>query len=309
MLVDVVHTGAGGLSQLTLVGQSGQLFEPTADGWQRVAAGGVAGDVDGTARGKDGTIYVIGGRAPVYAWKDGAWQVHSLGPRYASRSHTLTGEPIIVVGRQLFAFDGDRFKRFGRVPSRVDVVWASDKSKIYIANDLGVLQRGNGRTWSAISHPLVAPEVIDRMVGVPGRALYAISDAGTILSVGTADAKPLAVPAALQGWAITAACADRRHVYLVGRATNADGTARQVVASVAAATITVEGDAPALADGDRYSLCVADASGELLVGSWRGRVHVRAGDKSAWTERKVVTAPPPAPMTAARTGRKPAHTP
>jgi len=309
-LVNAIPSDKADLDQLILVGESGQLFVPSDDGWRRDGAGGIAGDVSGAARGSDGTLFVIGGRAPIYEWVDDAWRVRSLGVRRRSRSSTLSGMPIVALARQLYTLEGDKWRRIGAAPtSRINVIWASSRKRVYLADDNGDIRRRDGRSWTTVRLGLPPPERVARLMGIPGKVLFAVGDEGTVLRVGRAAATPVAVPDDLLGLHPTAVGSDdQARVYLAGTAPTADESERQVLASVAAkGALTLVDELPALAADDYYSLIVARPGGALLLASYAGVVRIRAKDGS-WSDRTVTTALPAQAPVAIRDARKPART-
>lgn len=291
------------VDELVLVGESGQLYQPREHGWSRDHAGGIAGDVAGAAKGKDGTVYVVGGRAPIYEHVDGSWRVRSIGVRRRSRAYTLTGLPIVAAGRNLFTLDGDRWRRIGTTRGRVELIWASSRSKIYVADDTGEITRGDGRRWKTIANAFTAPEQVERFIGSPGKALYAVGDAGTIVSIGVSKAKPVTIPAELAGLKITAGGIDGTGaVYVAG-----DLGDKRVLATLHNNELALAGELPDLDAGDRYSLIVGDKHGSLLVASYAGTVQIRDKD-GAWTQREVSLELPPEKPVKAREHRRPART-
>jgi hypothetical protein len=301
-LVNAIAGDKAGVDHMTLVGESAQLYAPVEGGWQREHAGGIAGDVEAVAKAKDGTIFVAGGRAPLYELDGGAWNIASLGVRQRSRAHSLTGIPVVSSGRNVYMLDGDRWRRVASTPGRVELIWASAKNKIYVADDSGEIARGDGRRWTTISNAFTPPETPVRFVGVPGKALYAVGDAGTIVDVGGAAARKVKLPAELTGLQVTAGGAAKGVVYFAGTVGE-----DQVLAKVNGAALERVDALPALDAGDRYSLVAGDKTGALLVASYAGTVRVRAAD-GTWSDRTLsIDLPDEAPV-AARDGRKPART-
>ncbi len=291
------------VTELVLVGESGQLYQPRDDGWSRDHAGGIAGDVAGAVKGKDGTVYVVGGRAPVYEHIDGSWRVRSIGVRRRSRANTLSGLPIVAAGRNLFSLDGDRWRRIGTTRGRVELIWASSRSKIYVADDTGEITRGDGRRWTTIANAFTGPEQVERFIGSPGKALYAVGDAGTIVSVGASKATPVTIPADLAELKITAGGIDGKGVvYVAG-----DLGDKHVLATLANNKLELAEELPDLDAGDRYSLIIGDKHGSLLVASYAGAVQIRDKD-GTWTKRAVSLDLPAEKPVKVREHRRPART-
>jgi len=308
-IVTAIAAARGDLHATILVGRSGQVYLPDeAGGWRRDRPGGVADDVVGALRGADGTLYVVAGRAPLYARVDGVWRLHSLGVRRRARASTTDGIPIVVAGRQLFTLEGDRWRRLGLAPtSRVQALWAASATRIYLALDNGSMRRRSGRTWTTLEAVMPETERVAMLTGIPGRLLVAIGDAGTIMNVGATTATPIAIPAALTGFQPTAAGSDgHRHIYLAGPVAAAAGAApRSMLALLdARGTLQVAGPLPALAGDDRYTVVLPGHAGAVLVASYHGVVAVRDAD-GAWVHRSVITTIEPVPPDAAR---GPAHT-
>jgi hypothetical protein len=288
-VVNAVGPDKHGVTGMVLVGQSGQLYRPRpGGGWGRDEAGGVASDVVGAARRKDGTIFVIAaGRAPVYAFVGGSWQRYSVGERRPAVANTRSGTAVMAIGRQILRFDGQRWVRTGTAPGRLRAIWLGG-NRAYVITEAGQLLRSNGRSWAPIAHKLADGDQLAWLVGVAGQLLVGITDAGHLVRVGAKSAELIKLPAELQGTTITAGGEGHKgEVILVGHRQTATGR-EQVALAVRTRQVRLVDHLPALRDGDRYSLVAMDSKGALLVASYDGQVHIRGGE-GTWRQEPLTT--------------------
>lgn len=274
----------------TLVGASGQIYAPSgALRWQRVGAGGVAVDVLGAVRGGDGRLFAIGARTPLFVQRDGVWFAAPLANRGPVRAAPEVGAA--AIDRHVYVLGEGGWRRTISARSPITALWGASRTRLYAATADGVLARTDGRRWHTLKNPLPADDPIVKLVGVPGRSLYALSAGGGILEVGGAAAVPLALPEPLAGLEVHAAGAVDGAVYLAGTAGTAER--RGVLVRAEGRTLSLVDELFPLEEGDRYALIFA-ADGRVAIGSAAGRVRAR-DQEGGWVDGSIDGAPPSPP--------------
>ncbi|MEZ4362386.1 MAG: hypothetical protein R3B48_19510 [Kofleriaceae bacterium] len=179
--------------QSTLVGRSGQVYEPDAAGsrWVRRAPGGVSIEVT-AATLLDGELVAFGARTPLFRRRGPQWLVEQVG----QRGRVLVGAGphfSIAIGRQLFLRKQGRFVRIGAAPADVVALWAGDERSVVFATDQAIFRR-RGAAFvqvrslagvlgfsGAAPHALTATAAIEVRTGakltLPGVAVRAASSA------------------------------------------------------------------------------------------------------------------------------------
>ena len=116
----------------TLIGPSGQVYEPDGAGaWVKRVPGGVAADVTAAMR-LAGRIVVTGRAAPMYAFDGKLWRVTPIGQR--GRVVVATGPtPCLAIGSQIFQHDKQGWVRVATAPAPITALWAASRTNIRIA--------------------------------------------------------------------------------------------------------------------------------------------------------------------------------
>ena len=145
---------ASNVYRMTLIGPSGQVYEPSGDSatWTRHALGGIAADVTGATRA-DNAIVVAGRGTPMYRFADATWRAVRIG----QRGKTVLGNgphAAVAIGRQVFVSDHNEWLRIAEAPANVTALWAGSKQRIFIATAGGVFS-SSGKEFTKVS-PLVA---------------------------------------------------------------------------------------------------------------------------------------------------------
>jgi hypothetical protein len=153
----------------TLVGASGQLYEPTSDGsaprWVRRTAGGVSANLVGAAR-LDGEIVAAGSQTPLFQQREQRWTITQLGQR--GRVVLGTGTFFsVAIGRQIFIRSKGKFLRIGAVAGTVSNLWAASESVVLVATDQGIFRKRGAS--------LVLAAKIVGVLGFTGAAPYAVT--------------------------------------------------------------------------------------------------------------------------------------
>lgn len=260
---DVLHA--------TLVGPSGQIYEPDGKGaWARHAAGGVAADVSGAARA-DGELIVTGHSSPMYRDHEGVWFTVEVG----ADGHTVMGTGpafAVAVGKDVFTRGKKGWTRAATVPGKITAVWSDGK-----------------QTWAATDAALY--RIRNKDAAKAGDAPRALAG-GTAWGIGDKTLTPLgggkAVPATLDGTAVTVVAAGGAP----GDASLtvvADNGGHLVLAHTHKGALEKIDDVPGT--GPVAALAV-DPAGTALVAFADGTIAVHAA--GAWTTAQVTDALPAA---------------
>jgi hypothetical protein len=182
----------------TLVGPSGQVWQPDGHGaWTRDAGGGGA-DAGGGGRAQ---LVVVGKATPAYRLDPDGWQALRLG----ERGKTVMGggpHPAFAIGRNVFVWKAKAWVRVGAAPAGIVALWAGSDSKVYVA--------GADRLWRLAGKRLVDHATASVTRFASGAAPLAIAADGALFDV----AAKAAAPVVLGGERLTplAATARRRRV-------------------------------------------------------------------------------------------------
>lgn len=211
----------GDVRKSTLIGPSGQLYEPapaaiapgtpgtpgtpgapapSAARWVRRLAGGVSSTVSGAARA-DGELIVSGAQTPVFRQREGQWMLAQLGQRgrvlYSAGPFfaLAIGKQVFVAGKPPPPAKGAipsvdpaptlRVSRVGAAPGNVVALWAASEASIYVVTDEGVFRRRGSAFVPALKLPGV--------VGLSGAAPHALT-ADTAINLRTGAKTRLAGP-------------------------------------------------------------------------------------------------------------------
>ncbi|MBK7071034.1 MAG: hypothetical protein IPH44_01925 [Myxococcales bacterium] len=261
----------------TLVGPSGQVWQPDGHGaWTRDAGGGVAADVGGAVVAAQ--LVVVGKATPAYRLDPDGWQALRLG----ERGKTVMGggpHPAFAIGRNVFVWKAKAWVRVGAAPAGIVALWAGSDSKVYVA--------GADRLWRLAGKRLVDHATASVTRFASGAAPLAIAADGALFDV----AAKAAAPVVLGGERLTPLAA-----------TTAPDGAAWVFARRAAGPILArrvrgawqEVAAPAVADDDRPLALAVHADGTVFLPLASGAVWLQRG--GAWSQATLTApAPPPRP--------------
>ncbi len=152
------------LRQSTLIGPSGQVYEPTSPAaaaaatsaataarWVRRSAGGVSSSVAGAFL-LDGQLFAAGASTPLFRRRHNQWQIVHLGQR--GRVAFGSGPFFsLAVGRQIFISKEGRFLRTATAPGAVLALWSASETAMLVATDQGVFRR-RGNAFSPVGGKL-----------------------------------------------------------------------------------------------------------------------------------------------------------
>ena len=272
-----VLRGKGG--SITLVGRSGQQYEPAGDlAWQRIGSGGVSVSVTRMFRGGNGKLYAAGNRAPLFAQEDGLWSGYSLarkGPSAASSGSA----PIIAMRRQLYELGATGWRALAITPAVVKHLWAASATRVFFADVDGQLWSGRGAGWQRIAITLAPGESIAEVHGLAGKLAVALTSKGRVFSLNKRTARLVS----------TGSLGSELHVEALGvvggrllaAAQYPDkppsAEAKTVLLEVGQDALTQIEELWPLAAGDRFSI-LTEHAGELLVATSKGQVRTKLAD-------------------------------
>jgi hypothetical protein len=281
-LAGVVADSGASVDKLTLVGRSGQVYEPTEAGWQRTHPGGVAADVAGAVR-VGSTLYAIGNRAPIYELKNKVWIATPL-PNRGTAALSIGGHAgTAAVGRHIYQLKANKWERLTTAERRVTSLWAGSSKKIYVATTRGRLRFTDGKKWAVIRNAMATEDSVFAMRGAKNGEVYGLASSGLVLWVHRPQAQEVLFEGDLADFSIHAMGTGRGgQVVLAG--VDSGGTARLL--GLAKGAVKVLDDLPALTEGDRFTVVVTDKKGTVLVGTRSGRVQLSA-QKGTWQDRPI----------------------
>ena len=296
--------GGPSLADSTLVGVSGQLFEPNPDGgWKRADRGGVACRVTSAFR-VDGHVWAMCSRAPLFQRVKSVWSAEPLANRGPARAAQISSAPLFSVGRSLYRRVGGQWERVSTAPFRIDSLLATSPRSALAVSPRGEVQKLSGKRWKGL---IAAPkrdrgDPIARLFGSP-KFTYATTRGGALVHIVGSRPSTVGIPAAAAGFAPRSSCASTDGTVLaVGSASSGERLLRfrGRVATVGVALPSFEAD-------ERASFLHCHRSGELLLATSTGRVLVRrsAEPDGGWTAMEIQTAPP-TERTFTNPGAKPA---
>ncbi len=283
----------------TLVGKSGELYEPAADlAWQRGSAGGVSTDVLALYPSGTSDFFAVGSRAPLFRRRAGVWSAFHLGNR--GRAAVSSGPaPIIAVGRHLYELTGSSWMRIASAKGKVRALFASRPNQIYLVTTRGQLYVGR-KSWRKLSIKLGADDEIRSIVGVPGKQTVALTKKNKLYLLQKKGAKLLTLGPELRGLKIHAMGVAANTVLLAGQL-GSGATAKTLLVKVEKNTASAAGELWPLQPGDRFALLYEDPQNRLLVASHQGQLRLREKN-GRWRNGEVDIAPPPPPENFTKSG-------
>ncbi len=261
--------------QSTLIGPSGQLWEPDGAGsWVRRTEGGVAADVMGATRAAG--MLVVAGRATPFYRRDGdRW----LSMRLGERGRTLIANgprAAVAIGRQVFVHTGTAWKRIATAGRPFKALWAASETRVFAGSELGVVRLVGGGFVAHATTPIVA-------FG-SGATPWAVTSDGGVLDLTTRRVhRPSAAGVAVAASQVTIG-ADGT-AWVLGRT-----TAGVALVRLRKGTWTVA-PPPPLGAADVAVALAVDRAGRLLVATRGGAVFVGAAD-GTWMQGTLTEALP-----------------
>ncbi len=277
----------------TLVGESGQLYEPSANmQWRRKVAGGVSVRVERIYRSVQGVLYAVGQKAPLFQMQDGAWSMYSL-VRRGSACGSSGDLPIFAVERSIYELGQKGFHKIASAKASVKALWASSAAKLFVITGDQELWTGGKTSWKQVPLSLGEKERVVQLAGLPGKDALLFTSNNRLFQVSTTKATEIPMPADLSGFRIHTLGAVNGRMLLAGEL----GSATEQVTILA----TVEGGSVrrlsqmwALGPEDRFALIAPYQKAQVLVASYSGQLGVLNEDGS-WQSGRVDTRPPEGP--------------
>jgi hypothetical protein len=295
---------AASLEASTLIGRSGQLYVPRAEGgWKREGRGGVACDILDAFR-LSGTLWAACRWAPLFSRDGGVWSARPLANRGPSRVARAGNRVIVSVGRHIYTWRGD-WKRVSSAPGRITSLHAESASRLVAVTSRRQVIRGSGNNWSVV---VDAPRRRDKNADPAERVFgssrfsYAITEGGALAEIGRSSLSPVKLPAGVTRLDIDAAVELPGGDVLAGAVIRRGERQASGLVRLRGGTATIE-PAPELLAGERVSLLYLQGS-DLLLTTRRGRAFVR-GEAGTWSTRPLINDPPGSDRSAANGGPAP----
>jgi hypothetical protein len=292
----------------TLVGPSGQIYEPPAGAstvapapsparWVRSLAGGVSATITGAAR-VDGELLVSSAQTPLFHRREGHWQLAQLGQR--GRVVFSSGPFFaIAIGRQIFvrakppagvaaAASAPRLLRVGTAPDNVVSLWASGETAIYLVTNQGVFRRRGAAFVPSVKLPGVlgltgaVPHAVTIDTAINLRTGARVRLTGQTLQIVKSESSPAAILRSATG-----------SLVLARDLTSAAGNVEFPAAAAAPAAPTAAPDPaapPNAPSSTAPALAAVDAAGRALVVSASGLLVY---DGTTWTKAVLTDELPP----------------
>lgn len=296
--------------EMVLVGRSGQIYQPQEAGlWVRDSAGGIAGQVASAFADPrhPGGVIAIARRPTPFMRRDSIWYAEPVGVRFPTIAGPCSRAPAFAERNNIYVLDAGRWKRQARTRSRIRALVAASVGDVWALTDDNAIWHFDGRSArQQVSPPGARARKsgaadLERLVaGVPGRA-YARAQDGTWYRVGKRSLVRMAMPGLPGPFRQTAAGAGPDGALVVVGWVEAADAAPQFVVLGDVGGQLVASEGPADVDPADPVVLVQGhpASGELLLATRRGTVHIRAKDGS-WRRGRVHVKPPSGPIPAAQ---------
>jgi hypothetical protein len=266
---------AADVRKATLIGPSGQVYEPDGAGaWVHRVPGGVAADVTAAMR-LGGSIVVTGRAAPMYAFDGKLWRATPIGQR--GRVMVAAGPaPCIAIGAQIFIFEKKGWVRVATAPAPITALWAGSKGNLRVATATEVWTLRGG-AFQKLSPATVATAFVG------ASAPLAVSAAG-LVEVDKAKAPLLAPLTDLVGSAVAPKGGD---AWLVTAPAGAPLALSRLRAGKLAPAISTP-----LAAGTALADVSVDSAGRVLLITRTGEIHLWDGKVwSVGSQRTELPAP------------------
>lgn len=301
-LVSVVPTDG---AAPTLVGESGELYEPSGElQWRRRHAGGVSVTVAAVYRSVQGVLYAVGQRAPLFRLEKGAWSMYPLVQRGKARASS--GDlGIFAVHRTIYELGQGGFRKIATAKGTVSALWASSAKRLYVVTDEQSLWSGNSSSWRPIRLPLDKGEAITDVVGVTGHDAIALTTSHRLFKVDGKNARQISMGEELQGLTVHA-LADVHGRLLLAGVLGSGAEQSSVLAEVSKGAVQKIAELWPLKEDDRFALLASTPDLGILVATRRGQLQV-LGKDGTWRPGQLHTDPPKGPTPADGRAPAPAH--
>jgi hypothetical protein len=283
----------------TLVGKSGEIYEPSADmQWRRSGAGGVSTDVRALYRSNATGLFAVGSRAPLFRKRAGLWAAFPLGNR--GRSAVSPGNaPVISVGRHIYSLSGGSWLRVASAKGAVRALYAGRAKQIYLVTTKDQLYVGY-KSWRLLPIKLPAGDKIRSIFGLPGKHTLALSGQNRLYLLQPKGAKLLPLGPALRGLRIHATGVVDGKLLAAGRI-GSGPTARSILAEIGSKKVVRISGLWPLEPNDHFALVHEDNEKRLMVASRQGQIRIRSKD-GRWINGGLDISPPPPPADFSQSG-------
>jgi hypothetical protein len=277
----------------TLVGKSGEIYEPSSDRqWQRVGAGGVSTDVQSIFKTNGEALFAVGSRAPLFRRAGGLWAAFPLGNR--GRAAVSPGrQPIISVGRHIYQLQGSSWHRIASARGGIRALYAANANRFYVVTTQDQLFVGGRKSWQRLPITLPAGDQIRAIIGVPGKHTIAVTEQNLTYKLHPKGARLLARDPSLSGLEIHAMGVVSGRLLLAGRL-GAAADSKTLLAEISASKMTPLTPLWPLEPDDRFALVYENHEKKLLVGSHQGQLRIQGKD-GLWHNGELKLAPPAPP--------------
>ncbi len=275
----------------TLVGKSGEMYEPTADmQWRRSGAGGVSTDVRALYRAGGG-LFAVGSRAPLFRKRAGLWSAFHLGNRGRS-AVSPTRMPMISVGRHIYELTGKSWTRVASAKGAVRALYASRAKQVYLVTTKDQLYVGY-KSWRLLPIKLPKGDKIRSIFGLPGKHTLALSAQNRLYLLQAKGARLLPLGPKFRGLRIHATGIIAGKLMLAGHI-GSGPKRKSILAEIGTQKLTAVSDLWPLEPGDRFALLYEDKDKRLMVASRQGQIRVQGKD-GLWTNGALDVSPPAPP--------------
>ncbi len=283
-LASVLRTSEG----ISLVGRSGQLYEP-AEGdhrWLHKGTGGVSTDVTAMYLSAKGKLFAVGNRAPLFTYQDGVWETFRLARKGSAAANSGT-KPIIALRRKIYELSASGWRPIGNAPAVVEHLWAASSKRIVLWDVKGQLWTGHGEAWRLIKIPLAPKQRIATIIGRSGLVVALTTD-GALHSIDKRMARPLSAG----GVKVQLVAAVNGKLLAIGEVAGTNH-----LYEITGKTLTLLGTLWPLAQNDRFAILSSVSTG-LLIATARGQAQIQSSDGSWKTATIGIQRPtsPPIPF-------------
>lgn len=287
----------------TLIGQSGEMYEPTSELlWQRSGAGGVSTDVQSIFKTSTDALFAVGSRAPLFRRAKGLWAAFPLGNK--GRAAVSPGRlPIISVGRHIYELSGSSWHRIASARGAVRALYAANANRFYVVTTKNQLFLGGRKSWQAIAIKLPVGDQIRSLIGVPGKQTIALTEQHRLYSLHPKGARLLATGPAFAGLEIHAIGVVDGRLLLAGRQ-GKGANKKSILVELRKSKLKTLTSLWPLEPDDRFALIHQDYKKRILVGTHQGQVRVQNTDGN-WRNGEIQLAPPGPPEDFSKS--RPAH--
>ncbi len=304
-VVAAVIDGAD-LESSTLIGTSGQIFEPQSGSWKRSGLGGIACRV--RAAYKVGSeFWAMCRSAPLFRRSGTTWSAEP----FHNRGRTRPGQvrtPLISVGRHIYGVRRSGWERIVSAPSSIlSLLAVSEKSAHAVTARREVIKLTGARWKTLVAAPKRRRLTDDPPASLFGSAgqVYVVLESGKLRRLVGRKLRKLRLPGGATEFRPVSSCAISGGATLVLGTATRGSVEEQALWRFAGAAVTPFAELPSPGDEATLLHCLGDT---LLIASRGGQVFVKKGEQ-AWVKKAIDPKPIAAEINKATPGARPATTP